>query len=51
MTPEIEAADFYFAGGTLRPGSPSYVKRPADEELFEFHQKLNEQGGSGSGER
>lgn len=36
MTLEVEAADFYFAGGTLRPESPSYVKRPADEELFKL---------------
>jgi tetratricopeptide (TPR) repeat protein len=26
--------DFFVAGGTLRPGAPSYVKRPADDELF-----------------
>jgi len=26
--------DFFVAGGTLRPDSPSYVCRPADEELF-----------------
>ncbi len=26
--------DFFVAGGTLRPDSPSYVNRPADEELF-----------------
>ncbi|MCP4536030.1 MAG: hypothetical protein GY832_02690, partial [Chloroflexi bacterium] len=30
----IEASEFYVAGGTLRPGSPSYVERPEDEELF-----------------
>ncbi|HEX9921957.1 MAG TPA: AAA-like domain-containing protein [Anaerolineae bacterium] len=34
MNTEIEAAEFYVAGGTLRPGSPSYVERPADDELF-----------------
>jgi len=27
---------FFVAGGTLRPNSPSYVKRPADDELFEL---------------
>ncbi len=27
-------SDFFVAGGTLRPDSPSYVKRPADDELF-----------------
>ena len=28
--------DNYFVdGGTLRAGTPSYVKRPADEELYE----------------
>ena len=27
--------DFYVAGGTLDPGSPSYVERQADRELFE----------------
>ncbi|MEM7031600.1 MAG: AAA-like domain-containing protein, partial [Chloroflexota bacterium] len=26
--------DFFVAGGTLRPDSPSYVKRAADDELF-----------------
>ena len=31
---EIEASEFYVAGGTLRPGSPSNVERPEDEELF-----------------
>ncbi len=31
---EIEASDFFVAGGTLRPDSPSYVERPADMELF-----------------
>ncbi|MBN1993884.1 MAG: AAA-like domain-containing protein [Anaerolineae bacterium] len=30
----MEASDFYVAGGTLRPGSPSYVERPADAELY-----------------
>jgi hypothetical protein len=30
-----EVADFFVAGGTLRPQSPSYVVRPADQELFD----------------
>jgi Tol biopolymer transport system component len=34
MNPEIVASDFFVAGGTLRPNTPSYVERPADEELF-----------------
>ncbi|MBN1217283.1 MAG: AAA-like domain-containing protein [Anaerolineae bacterium] len=29
-------SDFFVAGGTLAPNVPSYVKRPADEELFEL---------------
>jgi multiple sugar transport system substrate-binding protein/sn-glycerol 3-phosphate transport system substrate-binding protein len=29
------AADFFVAGGTLRPDASSYVKRPTDDELFE----------------
>jgi tetratricopeptide (TPR) repeat protein len=28
------ASEFYVAGGTLRPDSPSYIKRPADDDLF-----------------
>jgi tetratricopeptide (TPR) repeat protein len=28
------ASDFFVAGGTLHPDAPSYVKRPADDELF-----------------
>jgi tetratricopeptide (TPR) repeat protein len=28
------SSDFFVAGGTLRPDAPSYVKRPADDELF-----------------
>jgi hypothetical protein len=31
---EIEASDFFVVGGTVRSDSPSYVKRPADDELF-----------------
>jgi len=29
-----DPSDFYVAGGTLRSTAPSYVKRPADDELF-----------------
>ena len=28
------ASEFFVAGGTLHPDVPSYVKRPADDELF-----------------
>ena len=28
------APDFFVAGGTLRSDAPSYVERPADDELF-----------------
>src|SRR6266568_9574075 len=28
-------SDFFIAGGTLRARAPSYVTRPADQELFE----------------
>ena len=35
MNREVEAADFFVAGGTLRANTPSYVERPADEELFQ----------------
>ena len=34
MDKESRPADFFVAGGTLRPDAPSYVKRPADDELF-----------------
>ena len=34
MDRSIEASDFFVAGGTLRPNTPSYVQRPADNELF-----------------
>jgi tetratricopeptide (TPR) repeat protein len=34
VSPEEDGRDFFFAGGTLRPDTPSYVTRPADEELF-----------------
>ncbi|MFN8459073.1 MAG: AAA-like domain-containing protein [Anaerolineae bacterium] len=29
-------SDFFVAGGTLAPNVPSYVKRPADDELYEL---------------
>ncbi|MGH9836323.1 MAG: AAA-like domain-containing protein, partial [Blastocatellia bacterium] len=28
-------SNFYVAGGTLRPGAPSYVERQADQELYD----------------
>jgi hypothetical protein len=34
MSTYSKASDFFIAGGTLRPDSPSYVKRPADDELY-----------------
>jgi tetratricopeptide (TPR) repeat protein len=34
MSPSTHASDFFVAGGTLRLDAPSYVKRPADEKLF-----------------
>jgi hypothetical protein len=34
MTHEGDGSPFFVAGGTLRPDSPSYVDRLADEELF-----------------
>ncbi len=34
MTIPTTTSDFFVAGGTLRADSPSYVKRPADDELF-----------------
>ena len=30
-----QATDFFVAGGTLSPNVPSYVTRPADDELYE----------------
>ena len=33
MSTETGTGDFFVAGGTLRPDAPSYVKRPADDEL------------------
>jgi tetratricopeptide (TPR) repeat protein len=34
MGVDTRASEFFVAGGTLRPGAPSYVERPADDELF-----------------
>ncbi|MBE9508293.1 MAG: AAA-like domain-containing protein, partial [Chloroflexi bacterium] len=34
MDVPANATDFFVAGGTLRADAPSYVKRPADDELF-----------------
>ncbi len=31
---DVEILDYFVAGGTLRPNTPSYVQRPADDELF-----------------
>ena len=36
MTRKIHDPDFFIAGGTLPPDTPSYVKRPADDELFKL---------------
>jgi len=36
MTEASKPSDFFTAGGTLRLDSPSYVERPADDELFEL---------------
>lgn len=30
------STDFFTAGGTFRLDSPSYVKRPAEDDLFEL---------------
>ncbi|MBI1878331.1 MAG: AAA-like domain-containing protein [Chloroflexi bacterium] len=38
MIADPKIADFFVAGGTLRPDAPSYVKRPADDELFNLAQ-------------
>jgi hypothetical protein len=32
---QTRAADFFKAGGTLHLNAPSYVTRPADDELFQ----------------
>jgi hypothetical protein len=34
MTARTSATEFFRAGGTLHPDSPSYITRPADDELF-----------------
>lgn len=34
MSTHTGTSEFFVAGGTLKPQSPSYVERPADEELF-----------------
>jgi tetratricopeptide (TPR) repeat protein len=34
MNADTTPSEFFVAGGTLRPDSPSYVNRPADEDLF-----------------
>ncbi len=34
MNADTTASEFFVAGGTLRPDSPSYVQRPADDDLF-----------------
>ena len=34
MTVSVNVSDYFVAGGTLRPDTPSYVTRAADEELF-----------------
>ncbi len=34
ISQDVEVSDFFVAGGTLRPTSPSYAERPADDELF-----------------
>ena len=36
MRPGSFDHDFFKAGGALRPDTPSYVKRPADDELFKL---------------
>jgi tetratricopeptide (TPR) repeat protein len=38
MSADPKISDFFVAGGTLRPDAPSYVKRPADDELFNLAQ-------------
>jgi tetratricopeptide (TPR) repeat protein len=38
MSADPKASDYFIAGGTLRPDAPSYVKRPADDQLFNLAQ-------------
>src|SRR5215207_7463671 len=35
MEARTQTTDFFKAGGTLHPSAPSYIKRPADDELFQ----------------
>jgi len=34
MNARLQSSDYFVAGGTLRSDTPSYVKRPMDDELF-----------------
>src|SRR5919202_1845305 len=34
MDTRVGTTEFFKAGGTLHPNAPSYIKRPADEELY-----------------
>jgi hypothetical protein len=34
-TDQPQAAEFYVAGGTLRADAPSYVRRQADDDLYD----------------
>ena len=36
MCPHVHELEFFTVGGALRAADPSYVKRPADDELFEL---------------
>jgi tetratricopeptide (TPR) repeat protein len=38
MNADPKVSDYFVAGGTLRPNAPSYVKRPADDQLFDLAQ-------------
>jgi hypothetical protein len=35
MEARTQTTDFFKAGGTLHPNAPSYIKRPADDELYQ----------------
>jgi hypothetical protein len=35
MESRTQTTDFFKAGGTLHPNAPSYIKRPADDELYQ----------------